>query len=250
MRAAPSGARGVRDGSLRSYADLSGRYRAANSLDRVSARGRLRESGAVSSRHSIGHLRRLRRQRSRSRSRDFAERQRSATSPLLWNPSLGLRSSCALGRQQCGQDCEFGSRPRKAGPAAWLTLPTSRRRTASGSTPADPGQSRGPHPWPRFAVFPSFTLRVNEPAAELAFVPRSAVRCSRRARSTPRPPATPEAGPPSAIRRPRSLAEEVDQQRRGASSRSEDRGPVSQPRPPLPVDSLGKTIERLGELLK
>ena len=31
-------------------------------------------------------------------------------------------------------------------------------------------------PWPRFAVFLSFTLRANETAAELAFVPRSAMR--------------------------------------------------------------------------
>ena len=36
--------------------------------------------------------------------------------------------------------------------------------------------SWGPFPWPRFAVLPSFTLRANETAAELAFVPRSAVR--------------------------------------------------------------------------
>ena len=47
----------------------------------------------------------------------------------------------------------------------------------------------------------TFTLRANETAAELAFVPRSTARCSRRARSTPRPLATPEAGPRTRHRR-------------------------------------------------
>ena len=147
---------------------------------------------------------------------------------MLWNPSLGLRFSVRLDVSNVARDREFtvavaNDRTRCVADLADEPPKGSNRVDACRHWP----KSRGPHPWPWIAVFPSFTLRVNETAAELAFVPRSAMRCSRRARSTPRPPATPEAGPPDTISRPRSLAEEVDQQDRGAGSRSEDRGPVS-----------------------
>jgi hypothetical protein len=69
--------------------------------------------------------------------------------------------------------------------SAWRRSPSGRNRALRRCLRNLTVAGGGPFPRPRFAVSSSFTLRVNETATELPFVPRSAVRCSRRTRSTP-----------------------------------------------------------------